>query len=100
MTKPEFAVKYCQPAPASLKRWIDANPDKVQEFDCGGGYSTDRDDGFAYDILLRAGWRKVDDFVHTLIEPTAKGMLIELKAVVPCDCDECKALIEKATAHG
>lgn len=96
MTDPKFRVKYCHPAPVSLRRWIDAHPDKVQEFDCGGGYSTDTPDGFAYDILLRAGWRKGDDFVHTLIEPTVKGMLTELKAVVECDCDECRELIAKA----
>lgn len=86
-----FAVRYCKPAPATLKRWLDAHADKVDEFDCGGGYGTES--GFAYDILLRAGWRMGDDFVHTLIESTVRDMLDRLKAVVPCDCDECKAML-------
>jgi hypothetical protein len=93
MNSPEFKVKYCKPAPASLRRWIDAHPEKVHEFDCGGGYSTDDGVGFAYDILLRAGWRRGDDYVHTLIETTVKDMLVQLRNVTPCDCDECKALI-------
>jgi hypothetical protein len=95
---PEFKVKYCKKPPVTLKRWIEANPDKVYEFDCGGGYGTES--GFAYDILLRAGWRMGDDHVHTLIEETVKEMLAQLRAVVPCDCDECKVLIEGAKKHG
>jgi len=94
MIEPKFKVRYCKPAPATLKRWIEANPDKVHEFDCGGGYSTDSGTGFAYDILLRAGWRMCDDHVHTLIEGTVKDMLTQLRAIVPCDCDECTALIK------
>lgn len=92
-TKAKLTVKYCKPAPATLRRWIDANPDKVYEFDSGGGYSTSNETGFAYDILLRAGWRMSDDYVHTLIESTVKDMLAQLRSVVPCDCDECKQLI-------
>lgn len=82
---------YCKPAPATLRRWIDAHPLIVAEFDCGDGYSTDS--GFAYDILLRAGWSMCDDYVHTLIEPTVKDMLRQLRAVRPCDCDECKRIL-------
>lgn len=92
-TKQTPTVKYCKPAPATLRRWLDAHSEKVREFDCGGGYSTDSDSGFAYDILLREGWRRGDDYVHTLIEPTVKTMLAQLRAVVPCDCDECKQII-------
>lgn len=88
MSNVEFKVKYCKPAPATLRRWLDKNADKVVEFDCGGGYSTDS--GFAYDILLRAGWRMSDDYVHTLIEPTVAAMLAQLRDVSPCDCDSCK----------
>jgi len=91
MTKP--IVKYCKPAPATLKRWIDAHPEKVYEFDCGDGFATES--GFAYDILLRAGWRMADDYVHTLIEPTVFSMLAQLRAVVPCDCEECADLIAR-----
>lgn len=93
MTTQKPTVKYCKPAPATLRRWIEANPEKVYEFDSGGGYSTDSNSGFAYDILLRAGWRMCDDHVHTLIEPTVKDMLAQLRSVVPCDCDECKQMI-------
>lgn len=92
----KFSVRYCKVAPASLKRWIDAHPEKVEEFDCGGGYSTDS--GFAYDILLRAGWRKDDDYVHTLIEPTVRDMLAQLRSVSVCDCDECNERIETVNA--
>ena len=89
-------VHYCKPAPATLKRWLDVNADKVKEFDAGGGYSTDS--GFAYDVLLRAGWRRGDDWVHTLIEPTVKDMLSQLRAVVRCECDECKRLVAETAS--
>jgi hypothetical protein len=92
----EFVVKYCKPAPASLRAWIEKNPEKVYEFDSGDGYCTES--GFAYDILLRAGWRMGDDFCHTLIEATAKAMLAQLRSVEPCDCDECRQMIERANA--
>ncbi|NUX58701.1 hypothetical protein [Paraburkholderia youngii] len=86
----QYVVKYCKPAPKTLKRWIDAHPERVREFDCGGGYCTGSDNDFAYDILLREGWAMSDDCVHTLIEPTVKAMLAQLRGVRPCDCDECK----------
>lgn len=93
----ELKVRYCKPAPVTLKRWLDANADKVLEFYKGKGYSTDEDNGgFAYDILLRPGWKRGDDFVHTLIEPTVHAMLFQLKQVKPCDCEECKALLKKS----
>lgn len=92
----ELKVRYCKPAPVTLKRWLDANADKVQEFYKGRGYSTDRESDFAYDILLRPGWRMSDDYVHTLIEPTVHAMLAQLRAVVPCDCDECKEMLKKS----
>ena len=93
----EHKVRYCKPAPATLRRWIDAHPEKVAEFDCGEGYCSGRNDGFAYDVLLRPGWRMGDDFVHTLIEPTVAAMLAQLRNVVACDCDECQALLAEKT---
>lgn len=95
----KFVVRYCNDAPATLRRWIDAHPHIVQEFDCGDGYATDS--GFAYDILLRPGYRMGDDFVHTLIEPTVALMLRQLRGVATCDCDECRELLgrQKATAE-
>lgn len=98
MSTTKLVVKYCKPAPATLRRWIDAHPEKVAEFDCGGGYGTDS--GFAYDILLRAGWRMCDDHVHTLIEPTVAAMLAQLRTLSPCDCDECRQMIADARDHG
>lgn len=90
ITRPNgLPIKFCKPAPKTIRAWIEKNPEKVTEFDCGGGYSN----GFAYDILLAPGWRKGDDHVHTLICDTVKEMLSELRAVVPCDCDECKAML-------
>jgi hypothetical protein len=86
-------VKYCKPAPATLKRWIDKNADKVIEFDSGFGYGTDS--GFAYDIFLAPGWRQGDDFVHTIIEETVFTMMSQLRNIVACDCDECKEALAK-----
>lgn len=91
MTKP--IVKYCKPAPATLRKWIDAHPEKVREFDSGGGYATENERGFAYDILLREGWRRGDDYVHTIIEETVAATLAQLRDVVQCDCDECREMI-------
>jgi hypothetical protein len=96
MSPVKHAVKYCKPAPKTLRAWIDANPEKVAEFDCGGGYCFGDGRGFGYDILLAPGWRMCDDTVHTLIEPTVKQMLAQLRSVVPCDCDECKEMIASA----
>ncbi|TDG02550.1 hypothetical protein E1N52_39225 [Paraburkholderia guartelaensis] len=88
---PLTPVRYVNRAPATLDRWIEAHANVVKEFNCGDGYGTES--GFAYDILLRAGWRRGDDFVHTLIEPTVAAMLAQLRSVTQCDCDECKALL-------
>lgn len=82
--------------PRTLRRWCDAHADRVQEVEVGYGYCTDRNDGRAYDILLRPGWRMSDDFVHTIIEPTVQKALSQLRVIVPCDCDDCT----KAQAGG
>ena len=37
---------------------------------CCCGYDSDRPDGFAYDVMLRAGWSMSDCACRTLIEPT------------------------------
>ncbi|CAH2810716.1 MAG: hypothetical protein CBARDCOR_6844 [uncultured Caballeronia sp.] len=95
MSTNELKVRYCKQAPATLRRWIDAHPHIVAEFDVGEGYCSGRVDGFAYDILLRPGWRMHDDFVHTLIEPTVDQMLSQLRSVVQCDCDQCRELINR-----
>ena len=41
-----------------------------------------------YDVLLRDGWRKIDDIVHQLVDPTVKGLIGQLRGIVPCDCSE------------
>jgi len=83
--------------PATLRKWCDAHPFRVYELHCGGGYDTDRPDGFAYDVLLRPGWRMSDDFCHTLIEPTVAAMLRQLRAIEPCDCTDCTEALAKGT---
>ena len=83
------AVKYEGPIPKSLKNFCDLNSDKIQEVSAGGGYCTDRG-GFAYDVLLRNGWRYGGDYVHTIIEPTVKETIEKLQWVVPCECSECR----------
>lgn len=81
--------------PATLRAWCDAHPERVQELHTGGGYSTERSGGFAYDILLRPGWCMSDDNCHTLIEPTVKAMLSQLRAIAQCDCQDCKEALAK-----
>ncbi|MFH0134804.1 hypothetical protein ACGLHS_31635 [Variovorax sp. VaC1] len=86
-----LTVRYSGDVPATLRRWCDAHAHQVVEVDAGYGYATDRDGGFAYDVLLRPGWSMSDDACHTLIEPTVKAMLAQLRIVAPCDCDSCMA---------
>jgi hypothetical protein len=81
--------------PATLRTWCDAHAGRVFELHVGGGYCTDRPDGRAYDILLRPGWRMADDCCHTLIEPTVASMLRQLRAIAPCDCDDCAKALAK-----
>jgi hypothetical protein len=88
-------IKYCKPAPATLRKWFDANPGKVAEFDCGSGYCFGDGRGFAYDILLAPGWRMDDDCVHTIIEATVADALFCLRRIVPCDCATCQELLAK-----
>jgi hypothetical protein len=85
-----YVVQYTGSVPASLRKYCDAHAHQIVEVDAGGGYTTDRPDGFAYDVLLRAGWAMCDDAVHTIIEPTVKATLAQLRAIKPCDCDSCK----------
>lgn len=92
-----LAVKYSGDSPPrTLRVWCEAHADRVFELHVGGGYNTERADGFAYDILLRPGWRIADDCCHTLIEGTVRGMLSQLRAIAPCDCQDCL----KALANG
>ncbi|WP_038215289.1 MULTISPECIES: hypothetical protein [Xenophilus] len=81
--------------PATLRAWCDAHADRVFELHAGGGYCTERPDGFAYDVLLRPGWCMSDDCCHTLIEPTVADMLRQLRAIVPCDCEDCMTALAK-----
>lgn len=93
-----YVVKYDgSKPPKSLKDWCDRNPHKVEELNCGNGYSGNRG-GFAYDVMLRDGWSKSDDCVHTIIEYTVADMLRELRALTPCDCGQCLAGIAKRDA--
>ena len=85
-----LAVRYTgQKPPATLRVWCDAHADRVREVEVGFGYCSDREDGKAYDILLRPGWRMRDDFVHTIIEPTVRRALDQLRNIARCECEEC-----------
>ncbi len=93
----KLTVRYTGENPAvALRRWCDAHADRVQDVDLTGGYDFGRGEARAYNVLLRPGWRMGDDWAHTLIEPSARAMLAQLRAVVPCDCDDCTA----AAVHG
>lgn len=93
-----LAVKYSgEKPPAILRRWCDTHADRVYELHCGGGYSTDRPDGFANDVLLRPGWSMSDDACHTLIEPTVADMLRQLRTIARCDCKDCREALAKGT---
>jgi hypothetical protein len=83
----DLNVRYCSDPPKTLRTWCDAHAHQVEEFDSGDGYATES--GFAYDILLRRGWRMGDDCVHILIEPTVKDMLRQLRSIAECDCSDC-----------
>ena len=94
----QLSVRYTgAPPPATLRKWCDAHAAQVLEVEVGYGYTTDREDGKAYDILLRPGWRMSDDFVHTIIEPTVADALRQLRAVARCDCSDCVAALVKGT---
>lgn len=81
-------VKYEGKIPKTLKAFADKRAHQIQEVTHDGGYCTDS--GYAYDAFLRRGWRKGDDFVHTIITDTASQMIAELREIVACDCDYCK----------
>ncbi|WP_143045000.1 hypothetical protein [Variovorax sp. YR216] len=92
----KLAVRYSgETPPATLRAWCDVHPERVFELHVGGGHNTDRPDGRAYDVLLRPGWRMADDYCHTLIEPTVAGMLRQLRATTPCECEDCKKALAK-----
>lgn len=77
-------VKYEWRVAQSIRRWC-ANHSNVVVEVC----RYDNRDPALYDALLRGGWRKSDDFVHTLFGDSASDLIAQLKDVAPCDCDEC-----------
>jgi hypothetical protein len=86
-------VKYEGSVPKTLRAFCDRNAGKVKDVLAGGGYNTDS--GFGYDVSLRAGWRKGDERVHTIVEQIIADMLSRLRCVVPCDCDDCARKLAK-----
>lgn len=72
-----------------VREYCEAHPERVAAICYDSGYATES--GFAYDVMLRKGWSKSDDAVHTLIEQTASEILRELKNASPCDCERCSA---------
>jgi hypothetical protein len=93
---PKPKVRYCNPVPETLRNWCDALAHQIQEVDSGHGYAFESRNGFACDVLLRPGWSMSDDCVHTIIEPTVKAMLAQLRILAECDCDDCKKASTKA----
>ena len=87
-------VKYENQIPKTLRNFCDKNADKVYAVGSGTGYSFDRNNGFAYDVLLRAGWKAYNDTVHTIIEATIKDTIDQIKEAKPCDCRECMEIIK------
>jgi hypothetical protein len=72
--------------PKTLRAWLDANAEKVDAISSGAGYATNS--GFAYDILLRQGY-STDEGMHTIIEPSIRAALLQLRSVGPCECRQC-----------
>lgn len=87
-------VKYEGKVPKTLRAFCDKNADKIVEVSAGTGYATDS--GFAYDVLLRAGWGAYGDPCHTVIEGTVMDTLRVLRGLEPCNCEDC----EKDIARG
>lgn len=87
-------VKYETPVPETLRAFLDKNAHKVYAVCCGGGYSFEARNGFAYDVLLRGGWRMSDDRCHMLIEPTIALIMDQVRGAVPCDCNDCIEFIK------
>lgn len=79
--------------PKTLRDYIEKHcADKVVEVEHGGGYTTES--GTAYDVLLVPGWSvgPAYDWSHTIIEPTVRDVIAQLRTLQPChDDDECKA---------
>jgi hypothetical protein len=81
-----FTVKYEGGVPKTLRRWCDKHSKIVQAIGPLSGQP-------GFDALLRPGWRKHDDLVHSIMESTASATLNGLRFAVKCDCSECVALL-------
>lgn len=88
MPKIRCPVRYEGQIPAILREFVEQHASKIAEVTWSDGYG----DKGAYDAFLRPGWRKCDDIVHTLVNSTAAGLRNEIRAIVPCDCEECRQL--------
>lgn len=74
--------------PKVLQEYAARHSHQVREITWSDGYGSER--GGAYDAVLQPGWRKCDEYVHTLINATAAGLIAELVDIIPCDCEECR----------
>jgi len=78
------SIKYEGQIPNTLRHYCDRHRHQIYEA-CGKGILQDD----AYDVGLRAGWRKNDDCVHSIIGTTVADTIQQLRSVVACDCDDC-----------
>lgn len=85
-----MTVRYIGNVPKTLRTYADKHAHQIAEISAGDGYTTES--GFAYDVLLRAGWQDSSNpTCHTIIEPTVREVLSALRYVTTCDCDdECR----------
>jgi hypothetical protein len=84
------SIKYEGRIPATLRMYCDRHRHQIQEVI----WCASLCDHGGYEAVLRNGWRKIDDIVHSLTDPNCKGLIIQLKGIVECDCAECVALLE------
>jgi hypothetical protein len=75
--------------PDGMKLFLEQQSHKVFAACRGYGYSVDNDNGFAYDILLRKGWKCSDDDAHTIIVHTVALAKKKIWGAIPCECLSC-----------
>ncbi|HYG24475.1 MAG TPA: hypothetical protein VEH04_16980 [Verrucomicrobiae bacterium] len=70
--------------PKGLLDECERHADKVLEV------GNEKSSGDGYWVILKSGWRTCDDVVHAVHEDTAMGAARMLRAVVRCECRDCK----------
>jgi len=87
-------VEFIGNIPKSLRQYAEKHADRIQEVTWSDGYCSDW--GGSYEAALRPGWRKCDDYVHTLISTTAAGLIEpSFRKVHEAYCSATEAFIER-----